>query len=408
MTSEAASAYVWVWLPGADDPVVAGVLDSDAAITIFTYGRSYLERAEAIPLYTPELPLGPGRIQPVTGAVASCISDAAPDAWGRRVIDVQHLDRETDLGILDYLLESGSDRIGALDFQRSAREYVARGMEHATLDELAESAQRVEQGVPLSPELDAALINGSAIGGARPKALLRDGDRQLIAKFSSTSDVTPVVKAEFVAMTLARRAGIDVATVALTKTLGKDVLLVDRFDRPDRGGRTAMVTALTVLGLSENEALFGGASYAALADRVRQRFAKPDATLREIFSRITFNVLVGNNDDHPRNHAAFWDGEQLNLTPAYDICPQPRAGGETRQLMAIGPDGSRMSQLIVCVNASTTYHLEPREARSIIDHQLDVIRAGWGDVCDDAGLSEVERAALWERQFLNPYAFQDY
>ena len=78
---------------------------------------------------------------------------------------------------LTYLLESGSDRIGALDFQASATEYVPRALDHATLDELAEAAERVEQGIPLSPELDQALLHGSSVGGARPKALLDDGGR---------------------------------------------------------------------------------------------------------------------------------------------------------------------------------------------------------------------------------------
>lgn len=123
---------------------------------------------------------------------------------------------------------------------------------------------------------------------------------------------------------------------------------------------------------------------------------------------VTFNILVGNNDDHPRNHAAFWDGEMLTLTPAYDLCPQPRAGGETRQLMEIGDDGYRMSQLIGCVERSRTYHLEPHEAREIIDHQIEVVRGQWDAVADAARLTDVERASLWGRQLLNDYALYDY
>ena len=91
-------------------------------------------------------------------------------------------------------------------------------------------------------------------------------------------------------------------------------------------------------------------------------------TLRELFSRITFNILAGNNDDHARNHAAFWDGIELTLTPAYDICPQPRAGGETAQVMAIGEDGYRMSQVAGCVaraiNLPALRAGRPRDRRS--------------------------------------------
>lgn len=411
MTSEPTEAYVWVWLPGATEPVVAGVLEPVGDAVTFTYARSYLGRDDAIPLYEPELPLEVGPIVPRTGQIAGCIADAGPDAWGRRVVMARRAARgdagRTDPGLLTFLLESGSDRIGALDFQASPDVYRPRVTEHATLTELAESAERVEAGARLAPDLAEALLHGSSVGGARPKALVRDANRQLIAKFSSTTDTYPVVKAELAAMELARRAGLGVAPVDLTHAHGKDVLLVERFDRPGDGTRRAMVSALTILGLTERDALFG-ASYAQLAHIVRQRFTDAPGTLRELFSRITFNILVGNNDDHPRNHAAFWDGEMLTLTPAYDICPQPRAGGETRQLMEIGDDGYRMSQLIGCVERSRTYHLEPHEAREIIDHQVEVVRGQWDAVADAARLTDVERASLWGRQLLNDYALYDY
>jgi serine/threonine-protein kinase HipA len=410
MTSEPQQAFVWIWLPGAADPVVAGRLDSAGGLVTFTYGQSYLAREDRIALYLPELPLEQGPIPPLVGDVAGCIADAAPDAWGRRVILNRHaglgaLDT-TDLNLLTYLLESGSDRIGALDFQSSASQYVARRSTKATLDELAESAERVEQGIPLSPALDEALLHGTSVGGARPKALLSDGRRELIAKFSSTTDIYPVVKGEFVAMRLAHLAGLDAATVRLTHALGKDVLLIDRFDRPAGGGRRTMVSALTVLGLDEVAARY--ASYADLAQQIRTRFTDPNPTLRELFSRITFNILTSNNDDHARNHAAFWDGTALTLTPAYDICPQPRAGGETAQVMAIGVDGYRMSQVAGCVARASTYRLSESDAREIVDRQIDTIETHWADVCNEAALTEVDRAWFWRRQFLNPYATEGY
>jgi|SRR6478752_943887 len=410
MTSEPQRVFVWVWLPGATEPVVAGRLDPVGPIVNFTYGRSYLERENAIPLYLPELPLEPGQISPHIGEIHGCIADAGPDAWGQRVIlnrlSGQPDAETTDLSLLTYLTESGSDRIGALDFQASSTEYVPRAMDHATLDELAESAERVEREIPLSPELDQALLHGSSVGGARPKALLGDGEATLIAKFSSTTDTFPVVKGEFLAMELAQRAGLEVAPVRLTKAHGRDALLVERFDRPGGGKRRAMVSALTMLGLDEAGARY--ASYANLADLIRARFTEPRATLRELFSRIVFNILCSNNDDHPRNHAAFWDGEALTLTPAYDICPQLRSGGETAQIMAIGRDGWRMSQVAGCVERASIYLLSEAEAREIVNHQIETIEGQWDEVCDLAELAEGARAAFWRRQFLNPYATENY
>ncbi len=415
MTSEPQpeEAYVWVWLPGASDPVVAGRLEPVGPIVNFTYARSYLAREERLSLYEPELPLVERQISPRAGEIAGCIADAGPDAWGQRVILNHRIGKgaedTTDLGYLTYLLDSGSERIGALDFQSSPDNYVSRskGEAHlAELSQLAESAQKVEVGEPLSEALDQALLHGSSVGGARPKALLHDGARRLIAKFSSNTDKYAVVKGEFAAMEFARRAGIDAARVEQSEALGRDALLIERFDRPKDGGRRAVVSALTMLGLDEMSGRY--ASYSDLADLIRAMFTEPTEALRELFARITFNILTGNSDDHARNHAAFWDGTELTLTPAYDICPQPRAGGETSQAMAIGADGWRMGQVAGCVERARTYRLSKEEARAIIDRQIEVIESQWDEVCDLAKMTKVDRSGFWNRQFLNPYALEGY
>lgn len=404
-------AFVWVWLPGATAPIVAGRIDAAGAIYTFTYGRSYLERPDAISLYLPELPLQPGRQRPDGGLdIAGCLADGGPDSWGQRIILARrlgHLDATSDTGDLSrltYFCESGADRIGGLDFQLSATEYVPRQASHeASLDELMTAAEQLQNGVPLSNALAEALIRGTSIGGARPKALLDDGQRKLIAKFSSSTDTYPVVKAEGVAMDLAHRAGLDVPSTAVTSVAGKDVLLVDRFDRTETGSRRLMVSALTMLSLSEMTGRY--ATYPDLADIVRARFTNPAATLRELFSRIVFNIAVGNFDDHARNHAAFWDGVNLTLTPAYDLCPQPRSGNETAQAMAIGRHGERAARLSVCLDAAGEYLLSRPQATEIIDHQIAVINDQWADAADAARLTELERQQLWHRQILNESIF---
>ena len=414
MTSDAAgtvqgqpeTAFVWIWLPDATEPVVAGRVDQVGESLVFRYGRTYLEREGRISIYEPELPLVAGEQLPQVGTTHGCIADGGPDSWGQRVILHRRLGHgthdATDLRRLTYLMAAGSDRIGALDFQKSATDYVAREADAVPVEELANAAQHVEDGVQLPPALSESLLRGTSIGGARPKAQLEDGDRRLIAKFSSTTDVYPVVQGEFAAMRLAGLAGIDVPRVEITEALGKKIMLVERFDRLPGGRRRAMVSALTVLGLGEAGGRY--ASYADLARIIRTRFTDPDATLRELFARITFNILTSNTDDHARNQAAFWDGEGLTLTSAYDICPHPRSGGEAEQVMAIGEDGWRYSQLAGCVARAATYHLSHADAQEILDHQIDVIETQWGDVCDHARLTQVERDAFWGRQFLNPFA----
>ena len=228
MTSEPTAAYVWIWLPGAFEPVVSGRLDDDGGRISFTYARSYLNRDDAVPIYGPELPLRAGPQFAASGTrLPLCIDDAVPDAWGRRLVQYRRGALTTEFGELTYLLDSGPDRIGALAFEPSAAAYEPRGTDHPTLEDLAAAAAQVELGQPMKPTLVAALLHGTPIGGARPKALVRDGDRTLIAKFSSTTDTTPVMQAEYVAMELARRAGIDVAPVRSTATAGRHVLLLD-------------------------------------------------------------------------------------------------------------------------------------------------------------------------------------
>jgi len=406
-------AFVWIWLPDAIAPVVAGKLTQDGQKLLFNYGRSYLERPNAIAIYDRELPLQAGLLRPLDGMnMPSCIRDAAPDAWGRRVIINRLLGLKgagadnASLNELTYLLASGSDRIGALDFQPSATEYVPRLATSCSLDELLESAARVEKGIPLSAELDQALHHGSSIGGARPKALIESDEKKWVAKFSSSSDLYSVVKAEFIAMRLAALAGLNVAPVQLATASAKDVLLIERFDRQRNmhgWTRKAMVSALTLFELDEMMARY--ASYEILAEIVRQRFYHAAGTLKELFSRLVFNILCGNNDDHARNHAAFWDGHRLSLTPAYDICPQPRTGNEASQAMLIFGN-QRISQLRHCITASKYFLLSERDANTIIEHQVAIIEQHWDDVCAEAQLNEVDKKLFWHRQFLNPYIFE--
>lgn len=416
MTSDArtsySEAYVWVWLPNAKEPVVAGLLTQQGPQLVFNYGRSYLARPDAISLYAPELPLQPGSISLIPGLnMPSCLRDASPDAWGRRVLIHQKLGvkgtdaAQIELDELTYLLESGSDRIGALDFQKSPTQYVPRQTQQPSLEELLTAAEKVEQGIALSPELDQALLHGTALGGARPKVLLDDGDRKFIAKFSSSHDLYSVVKAEFIAMRLARKVGLNVATVHLRTAMGKDVLLIERFDRVRHGDqwhRRAMVSALTIFELDEMMAAY--ASYEKLAECIRHRFAHSTANLHELFARLVFNILCGNTDDHARNHSAFWDGHQLALTPAYDICPQSRTGQQASQAMLIhGSD--RRSQIATCIAAAPSFLIGTEGAIAIVNHQVSTIEKEWPSICDEAGLSEVDRALFWRRQFLNPFAF---
>ena len=200
--------YVWIWLPGQTEPVVAGVITTSQRNGVphygFRYAPSYLARPDRISLYRPELPLPgaltpPPQIIPSQDGLAGCLRDAMPDAWGRRVIvnQLTGARRDTiDTGMFDetvYMMHSGSDRIGALDFQASPTDYVARDGEIVTLDNLAAAIAYVEAGEKIPQKLDHAAFHSSGIGGARPKAFVDMMGGKALIKFPSSTDVFPVL-----------------------------------------------------------------------------------------------------------------------------------------------------------------------------------------------------------------------
>jgi len=408
-------AYVWLWLPEDVEPVVAGRISRSADQYLFNYGQSYLSLEKAIPLNPYELPLQSGFIAPLPGlTLAGCLRDGSPDAWGRRTIinrlanASEHDNQGDETNELLFMLYSGSNRTGSLDFQTSATGYSPRETEGATLVELLRSAERVEKGVPLTPALDKALMHGTSIGGARAKAHIIDNDKQYVAKFSSTSDTRDVVKGEYIAMRLAANVGLDVAPVKFLRVAEKDVLLVERFDRtfsPDGWQRKCVLSALTLFELDEMMGRY--ASYAEFSELIRLRFTKPKDTQAELYARMVFNILVGNTDDHARNHAAFWDGKALSLTPAYDICPQNRTGGEASQAMTIAGD-KNLSRLDFCVENSAYFGLNSSAANAIIKHQIQTIEGCWESVCDEVNLNDTERRLLRGRQIFNSASVEGF
>lgn len=411
--------YVWVWLPNRSEPVVAGILSptglklGDEEVLSFTYGKTYLGLTNRISLFPKELPLQEQPLfpsDPSTGrsalALHGCIRDGGPDAWGRRVIDQRFArNRNITLNELTYLAFSGSNRIGALDFQTSPKKYVHRG-KAATLEQLMNAAELIEAGEELPDDLQAAAGHGTSIGGATPKALLIDGSRELIAKFSSTTDTRPVVQAEAAATFLAACAGIRVTSSEIRIVSGKKVLLLERFDRLPNGERKQMLSALTILG--QNEMGARHSSYPDLADEIRKGpWDAVEPTLRELFTRLVFNICIGNTDDHLRNHAAFWDGQVLSLTPAFDLTPQRRSGETANQAIGITRDQERQSQLRLCRKAAKSFLLTTKDADEIINHVIQTIKDNWQDACDHAQLSALEAESLMGREFLNPYIFYD-
>ena len=328
------------------------------------------------------------------------IRDASPDYWGRTILANQFHCKIEDLSEIDILLNSNSNRIGNLFFSKTddVKELSYESNNRSSID-----LQEIEYAIHLISENPSAKLNNhlidllkhsASVGGARPKALIQLNGQEYLAKFSSSHDYYPVIESEYFAMKMAKKVGIDVADVELIKS-NHPILLIKRFDR-ENGVRKNMVSALTILGLNEMESRY--ASYPDLYLKTGER--------REIVNRIIFNILVGNNDDHARNTSCFYQDGEIKLTPAYDICPYPRATGESSHAMLISFN-NRRSQLTTILDASELFGLFKNEVKQMIRHQIEQIELHKNEINQEiiAKTNTNVLSVLEGRALLNPAIF---
>lgn len=398
-TSEPRQCYVYLQLPNSLEVVTCGLFVQQGETGRFVYGKSYLANPQAVELDKLELPLKSGTFETSKeGGIFGALRDASPDSWGRRVIERQV--GRSDLTEIDYLLHSPEDRAGALSFGREvvppARLYPFNQV--IQLDALLREAQRIEEGLPPSSQQVLELIQaGSSLGGARPKNVVEDREGLWVAKFPSRSDRWNAVAAEAAMLSLARACGINAAEAKLQRVAGKDVLLVRRFDRvkQKRGYlRHRMVSALTVLRAEERDRRRW--SYGLLGDELKRWVADPVQDLQELFSRMVFNAMISNIDDHPRNHALIAPGQDWRLSPAYDLTPFPQVSVERDLAMEIGRTrrANRQNLLSQCER----FRLSREEASARIDAIQTTVSQRWRDTVRSYGGTEQDLALL-ERAF---------
>ncbi len=294
-----------------------------------------------------DLPLVHGQVFTAgeRSSAPGAIDDARPDRWGERII--RHIDRPARLSVLEMLLFAGDDRFGALGVSVSAERYIPRHLgpypRLGDLAQLSAAIEDVQTQAPVTPAIQRLIQPGVTLGGARPKALLQTDAGSCVVKFSELDDEVDTPLVEHATMTLAAKAGIDVATTSVLPIpprhgKARHALTIQRFDRLGEY-RLHCLSAKTVLRaarLSE--------SYSALAT-VLLRLGPPDlqgAMREELFKRMVFNILVDNTDDHERNHSLRlrFDG-YYELTPAYDVVPSLQNLGY--QAMAVGQAGAESS-----------------------------------------------------------------
>jgi len=341
----------------------------------FEYDREWLQSPRKFAL-DPALQLAPGSFhassdKPLFGA----LDDSAPDRWGRllmRRAERKQAEQEKrtprSLREIDFLLLVDDEaRQGALRFKYEEQDPFLTMYDHHHIPplihvgKLLSAATHVLQESETTEELKLLLAPGSSLGGARPKASVRDKDGHLaIAKFPRKDDEYDTILWEAVALTLAARAGIEVPEWRLETAGSQKVLLSRRFDRKKQI-RIPFLSAMSVLQAQDNEMH----SYLEIADAIRQMSGNATEDLAVLWRRVVFNIMISNVDDHLRNHAFLYSGSLgWNLSPAYDLNPTP-ADIKPRVLStAIDPEDPSAS-LDLALGTTEYFGLDLAQAKKI-------------------------------------------
>lgn len=369
------------------------------------YGRRYLERSNAVPLDPIDLPLTPRVYETRTlGGVFGALRDAAPDYWGRRVIQ-RHMDA-FDLPEVDYLLQSPDDRAGALGFGLNAqppapkREF-NQTVDLAKLQAMADAILADEERTPndpISSQVQELLLIGTSMGGARPKAVVEADGALWVAKFNCATDHWNNARVEHAMLRLAAACGLRVASSRIEPIGDRDVLLVKRFDREaGEGGyrRARMLSALTLLRAGDTFRDRDRWSYPLLAEELRRVSSRPAEDAQELFRRMAFNALISNSDDHPRNHAFIALADDWQLSPAYDLTPAAPPSLERRDLALSCGDQGRRASADNLLSQCGRFLLARDAAAKIIDDMEAQVRGRWYEVARREGVTarDCERIA---------------
>jgi serine/threonine-protein kinase HipA len=400
--------YVYITPPGETEFVTAGrfqrIVDRHGvAKGRFIYGKSYLAHDNAVPIDPIDLKLSTKTYETtLLNGIFGALRDASPDYWGRCVIE-RHFGSPGP-NELDYLLHSPDDRAGALGFGLNVeppapKRQFNRTMDLARLQQFADAIINDED-VPENPDAEQAqelMLDGTSMGGARPKAVVEDEDALWIAKFNRPDDRWNHARVERAMLELGRACGIHTADSKLTTIGDRDALLVKRFDRKREGAgyqRARMLSALTLLRAGDSHQDRSRWSYVLLAEELRRISSQPKADASELFRRMCFNALTTNNDDHPRNHAVIAIGDEWKLSPAYDLTPAMPVSLERRDLALECGDMGRYAHAENLLSQSARFLVEPDEAAAIIDEVEQTVRQRWYEIARRESVSEKDCDAI--------------
>lgn len=338
----------------------------------FEYDARWLKHPQKFTL-GPSLPLTSGKHHSASGLFKP-FTDPAPDRWGRKLM--RHFEQEsaraegratrTLLGS-DFLAGVDDEfRMGALRFRRPGDDqflaHTGRPVPPLIdLGDLLSATDRIEKGKAKRKDIQLVLAPGGSLGGARPKATIRDRNKLHIAKFPWAKDEWPVIQWEAVLLKLAENAGVTVPPNRMVRVAAKPVLLMERFDRETGDLRLPFISAMTALDAEDGA---DDRSYLDILDAIRQTGAQPGEDARQLWRRMVFNVLVSNTDDHLRNHGFLWAGQGWRLSPAYDMNPAPPHISPRIHVLALN-ELDHSSSIDIVMSVAANFGLTANEAMRI-------------------------------------------
>jgi serine/threonine-protein kinase HipA len=364
--------------------------------SVFEYAEEWLSYPAAFALDPANMELG---VQPIytrsnKSALPGALRDTAPDRWGQQLIKraFRKAGDKRTLSEIDYLLAiTDRTRVGALRYKREDEGAFDHDVGQyrvpplIQLPALMNAADAVQTNTETAEDLKLLLNEGSPLGGARPKSAVVDADGSIaIAKFPKQDDDRSIPHGEVLAMRLARKAGINAATARIENVAGRPVALITRFDRSD-GQRIPFLSAMSLLGLNDGDE----ATYTDIAEAIRMYSSAPTKDLHELWRRIAFGVMIGNLDDHLRNHAFLYDHDnKWRLSPAYDLNPVPIAE-KVRELTTWISEEGPDADLDLAISAAPYFALTEDQAKGIIG-EVSVALKGWRNTARQLGMSATD------------------
>lgn len=374
---------VWIWLPGSSVPVQAGELVHESPAG-FRYLPEYLSHPQAVALDPVQLRLKKGNVPiPKIAGLPFVIQDAKPAGYGQ---DRLCANAGRDLSAIELLEVGPPDTVGAIEVCEHVE--VKLAWRPQPVSALASELDRLEEGSPSSRAI--RRVNGDAgtsAGGERPKATFEHEGKLWLVKMQDRGDLPCMPAREFVAMSLAGKVGLTVPQIALHTHGAHQVFMIERFDRggdPACPQRRLFASAHSVLQL-EPSVVRGDPrrSYLHLADAMRRWGA---GETPELWRRMVFNALVGNVDDHPRNHGLLHDGHGWRLSPAFDITPMftVRHGDRPSLSMATGLDGHGEAGLGRFLGVAAHFGLEVEVAAAWLSSAAQAVASQWEPLMREA------------------------